>query len=105
MNNAQNQTKEILGLTTESLMIWVGFALGILGIFFLSLVDRSNKLFYTILAEIFLLIGVVLIAVGVYRDFRKPHLRIFHWIGNIMVLLLWLILLGFLIVVSYTFFY
>lgn len=103
MDSEQNQTKEILGFTTESLMVWVGFALGILGIYFLSLADQSNALFYTILAEIFLLISVSMVAVGVYRDFRKPHLRIFHWIGNIMVLLLWLILLAFLLIVSYSF--
>ena len=94
------KAKEILGLTKESLMIWSGFAFCIAGFYILT---RWN-IFSLLLGNIVLLLGIILVAIGVIRDFRKKHLRIMHWIGNILVILFWLIFVFFFVMGNLSYF-
>lgn len=85
---ADSDVKEILGFTKESLAIWAGFAACIGGLAFLLSAEEGIGL---LIGWAVYLIGLLSVGYGVIKDFRKPRMRIMHTIGNIMVLLVWLL--------------
>ena len=79
-------TREVLGLTLESLLVFGGLGLCLAGFAFFT----SDNL---LLGDLFFVAGFASLGVGLWRDFRKKDLKIMHWIGNGLVILFSLIFL------------